>query len=62
VSDRLDADDPERWLGYAVESTGRMVAVSTEYGTESYTVEQARGLAAAIEQAADAAERGERLE
>jgi hypothetical protein len=56
-----ESADPERRLGYAVESTGRMVAVSTEYGTESYTVGQARGLAAAIEQAADAAEQGERL-
>lgn len=53
--------DPDTWIGYAVESSGSMVSVQIEGITESYTVGQARGLAAAIEKAADAAERGETL-
>lgn len=57
---RPDADGPERWLEYTVETDGRFVYVSNEYGTESYTVEQARGLSAAISQAADLAEQGDR--
>lgn len=60
-ADALDADAAEEWLGFSVESGGRFVYVANDYGMESYTVEQARGLASAILLAAGAAERGERL-
>lgn len=54
----MSEPDPTRWLGYVVENDENFVYLKVEGPIESYTVEQARGIAAAIEQAADAAERG----
>lgn len=53
---RRDAEDPERWLGQTVEAGTLYVNVTVEDRVGSFTVEQARGLAAAIEQAADEVE------
>jgi hypothetical protein len=49
--------DPDRWIGYVVDPGPRFVAITIEGTTEEYTTDQARGIAQAIEQAADEVDR-----
>lgn len=51
-----DATNPERWLGYMVEPGRRFVGVTIEGIGESFTPDQARGIAKALEEAADEVE------
>ena len=48
-----DWTDPDRWHNYVVETGDKFVYITIEGITEGYTPDQARGVAAALNEAAD---------
>lgn len=57
--DLPDLDDAERWHEHLVHTGRNFVTIEVEGFAESYTPEQARGIAAALEEAADEVDRND---